>query len=207
MNRDNTVVLKTQKKAVSDEDLMESFQGGNEQAFNILVNRYKERVHNFLYRYTHNHQDCEDLVQETFLRVFRSRHSYRRIARFSTWLYTIAINLAKTQHKKNQRMTTISMHKHEQDEDSREIVIEDGNLRQDESLHEKICVEQVEKALEEIAEEFREAVVLRDIQNLTYEEIMDITDLPMGTVKSRINRGRAKLQQMLKNVVYEETII
>jgi len=186
---------------------MESFQEGNEQAFNLLIRRYKDRIHNFLFRYTHNHQDCEDLVQETFLRVFRSRHSYKRIARFSTWLYTIAINLAKTQHKKNQKMNTVSMHQEEDDENSREIVIEDDNLHPDESLHQRLCVSEVEKALEEIPEEFKEAVVLRDIQNLTYEEIMAITELPMGTVKSRINRGRLRLQEKLENVVYEETIV
>lgn len=203
----NTLNSSVTQKEVKDEELMESFQEGNEQAFNLLIRRYKDRIHNFLFRYTHNHQDCEDLVQETFLRVFRSRHSYKRIARFSTWLYTIAINLAKTQHKKNQKMNTVSMHQEEDDENSREIVIEDDNLHPDESLHQRLCVSEVEKALEEIPEEFKEAVVLRDIQNLTYEEIMAITELPMGTVKSRINRGRLRLQEKLENVVYEETIV
>ncbi|MDZ7806972.1 MAG: sigma-70 family RNA polymerase sigma factor [Gracilimonas sp.] len=80
----------------SDEDLMEYFQNGKEPAFNELVTRYQDRLHNFLYRYTHNHQDCEDLVQETFLRVHKSKHSYERIAKFSTWMYTIALNLAKS---------------------------------------------------------------------------------------------------------------
>lgn len=203
----NTMKNSVSQYQTSDEDLMELFQSGKEQAFNTLVKRYKDRIHNFLYRYTHNHQDCEDLVQETFLRVFRSRHSYKRIARFSTWLYTIAINLAKTQHKKNQKMSTVSMHQDEDDDNGREIVIEDGDLQPDQSLHQRLCVSEVEKALMQIPEEFREAVVLRDVQNLTYEEIMDITDLPMGTVKSRINRGRMRLQEMLQNVIYEETIV
>lgn len=189
----------------SDEDLMELFQGGYEEAFNHLVSRYKDRIHNFIYRYTHNHEDCEDIVQETFLRVFRSRNSYERIAKFSTWLFTIAINLAKSQYKKKKKMQKVSMHKDPSDPDDMEIVIEDENLTPDESLHEKLCVEQVEKALEEIPEDFKEVVVLRDIQNLTYEEITKITDLPMGTVKSRINRGRVRLQRILKSYVYSET--
>src|SRR5690625_592262 len=182
---------------LSDEDLMEQFQQGTVQAFNILVSRYKNRLHNFLYRYTHNHEDCEDLVQETFLRVHRSRHSYERIAKFSTWMYTIALNLAKSLYKKKQRMQKISIHEDADDSESREIVFEDGNILQDEELHQKLCVKELEKALMELNEEFREAIVLRDIQELTYEEISEITNTAMGTVKSRINRGRLQLQSIL----------
>lgn len=191
---------------MSDEDLMEKFQSGYEQAFNILVERYQDRLHNFLYRYTHDHQDCEDLVQETFFRVFRSRHSYERIAKFSTWMYTIAINLAKSLYKKKKRMTKVTIHKDPTDSEDRPMKLEDTNILPDDSLHEKMCMDQLKKALEELSDDFREVVVLRDIQQLSYEEISEIADLPMGTVKSRINRGRAQLQELLENYVYPETI-
>src|SRR5699024_466409 len=104
-----------QFKTYSDEDLMELFQEGNEAAFNTLVERFQDRLHNFLYRYTHNHQDCEDLVQETFLRVYRSKHTYERIAKLSTWIYTIALNLAKSFYHKKKRMQKVSIHKDESD--------------------------------------------------------------------------------------------
>ncbi|MEX2601965.1 MAG: sigma-70 family RNA polymerase sigma factor [Balneolaceae bacterium] len=191
---------------LSDEDLMELFQGGTVRAFNILVSRYKDRLHNFLYRYTRNHQDCEDLVQETFLRVHRSRQSYTRIARFSTWMYTIALNLAKSLYKKKQRMHTLSIHEDPGDPDSMEMHIEDSGILQDEILHQKLCVEELEKALEKLNDEFKEAIILRDIQELTYEEISEITGTPMGTVKSRINRGRVQLQEILEDYVNPETI-
>jgi len=191
---------------LSDEDLMEYFQAGYEQAFNELVTRFQDRLHNFLYRYTHNHQDCEDLVQETFLRVFRSRHSYKRIAKFSTWMYTIALNLAKSMYKKKQRMTTITIHKDEEDPDDSPMKLEDCNILPDEALHEKMCIHHLEKALKKLSADFREVVILRDIQQLSYVEISSITDLPMGTVKSRINRGRAELQRLLEEHVYPETI-
>jgi len=191
---------------LSDEDLMEYFQAGYEQAFNILVSRFKDRLHNFLYRYTHDHQDCEDLVQETFLRVYRSRHSYERIAKFSTWMYTIALNLAKSLYKKKKRMTTVTIHKDESDPDDRPMKLEDSNILQDDSLHEKMCMDHLEKALNQLSDDFKEVVVLRDIQQLAYDEIAEITDLPMGTVKSRINRGRAQLQDTLEKYVYPETI-
>lgn len=191
---------------LSDEDLMERFQAGYEDAFNLLLTRYKDRLHNFLYRYTHDHQDCEDLVQETFYRVYRSRHSYERIAKFSTWMYTIAINLAKSLYKKKKRMTTVTIHKDPNDSEDRPMKIEDTDILPDDSLHEKMCVDQLEQALMQLSEDFREVVVLRDIQQLSYEEISEIADLPMGTVKSRINRGRAQLQEMLEKYVYPETI-
>lgn len=199
-------ISRAKLETFSNEDLMEHFQAGYEQAFNILVERFKDRLHNFLYRYTHDHQDCEDLVQETFLRVYRSRHSYERIAKFSTWMYTIALNLAKSLYKKKQRMTTVTIHNDPSDPDDRPMDLEDSNILQDDSLHEKMCMDQLERALMDLNEDFREVVVLRDIQQLAYDEIADITDLPMGTVKSRINRGRAKLQELLETYVYPETI-
>lgn len=199
-------ISKAKLQQLSNEDLMEQFQAGYEQAFNELVNRFQDRLHNFLYRYTHDHQDCEDLVQETFLRVYRSRHSYERIAKFSTWMYTIALNLAKSLYKKKQRMTTVTIHKDESDPEDRPMKLEDSNILPDDSLHEKMCMDHLEKALKELNEDFREVVVLRDIQQLAYDEIAEITDLPMGTVKSRINRGRAELQDLLEKYVYPETI-
>ncbi|NBC27689.1 MAG: sigma-70 family RNA polymerase sigma factor [Bacteroidetes bacterium] len=188
-------------QTLSDEDVMEKLQEGNVQAFDIIVERYKDRLHNFLYRYTHDHQDCEDLVQETFLRVYRSRQSYVRIAKLSTWMYTIALNLARTMYKKKQRMTTISMHADPSDPDDREFEIEDTVVLQDDRLHQKMSVKQLEKALMKLNDDFREVIVLRDIQQLTYEEIAEITDTAMGTVKSRINRARQQLQDLIGEYV------
>lgn len=199
-------ISRAELQQLSDEDLMEHFQSGYEQAFNLLVERYQDRLHNFLYRYTHNHNDCEDLVQETFFRVFRSRHSYERIAKFSTWMYTIAINLAKSLYKKKKRMTKVTIHKDPDDSEDRPMKLEDPDILPDDVLHEKMCMDELEKALMELSEDFREVVVLRDIQQLSYDEISEIADLPMGTVKSRINRGRAKLQELLESHVFPGTI-
>lgn len=190
---------------LSDEDVMEQLQAGVVQAFDIIVQRYKDRLHNFLFRYTHNHEDCEDLVQETFLRVYRSRHSYERIAKLSTWMYTIALNLAKSMYKKKQRMSLISIHADESDPDDREFEITDSMMLQDDKLHIKFSMQELEKALMELNDDFREAIVLRDIQQLTYEEIAEITGSAMGTVKSRINRGRQQLQELIGDYVNSET--
>lgn len=188
-------------KDYSDEDLMEYFQNDHEPAFTELVRRYQDRLHNFLYRYTHDHQDCEDLVQETFLRVHKSKSSYERIAKFSTWMYTIALNLAKSLYKKKQRMYKVSIHKDPNDSEDFEMHIEDPNILPDQQLHEKLSLEQLEKALMSLPEDFREVVMLRDLQEMTYEEISEMTNIPMGTVKSRINRGRAQVQHMIESYV------
>ncbi len=195
----------TKLHKMSDEDVMEQLQNGVVQAFDIIVFRFKDRLHNFLFRYTHNHEDCEDLVQETFLRVYRSRYSYQRIAKLSTWIYTIALNLAKSMYKKKQRMSTISIHADESDLDTREFEITDTTILQDDELHLKNSMAELEKALMQLNEDFREVIVLRDIQQLTYEEISEITGTAMGTVKSRINRARIQLQEIIGDYVNSET--
>lgn len=190
---------------MSDEDLMDQLQKGVYEAFDLLVHRFKDRLHNFLYRYTHNREDSEDLVQETFLRVYRSRHSYQRIAKLSTWIFTIAGNLAKTEYKKKQRFQTFSIHADDSDSESREFELTDHSLQPDEELHIDNSIRELEKALMQLNEDFREALVLRDVQQLSYEEIAEITGVAMGTVKSRINRARLQIQEMIGEYVLSET--
>lgn len=102
-------------------------------------------------------------------------------------------------------MTTISMHADQSDPDDREFEIEDSVILQDEQLHQKMSVGELEKALMKLNDDFREVIVLRDIQQLTYEEIAEITDTAMGTVKSRINRARQQLQSLIGEYVNPET--
>lgn len=190
---------------MSDEEVMKQLQDGDAQAFDIIVHRFKDRLHNFLFRYTHNNEDCEDLVQETFLRVYRSRYSYQPIAKLSTWIFTIALNLAKSMYKKKQRMSTFSIHADDSDSESRDFEIEDSTMLHDDQLHLKNSVAELEKALTQLNDDFREVIVLRDIQELSYEEIAEITGTAMGTVKSRINRARIQLQELIGDYVNSET--
>jgi RNA polymerase sigma-70 factor (ECF subfamily) len=191
--------------AYSDEDVMELFQGGYEEAFTEIVHRYQDRLKNFIFRFTHNQLDSEDIAQETFFRVYRSRHSYERIARFSTWLYTIANNLVRSHYKKSSRMAMDSIFETDQHQQEYQIDIVDFDPTPEENLQVNMLIEYVREALQQVPEEFREIIVMRDVQNLTYEEIMAVTELPMGTVKSRINRGRVRLQAIIKKRTGEET--
>ena len=185
---------------MNDEDLMEQFQAGTVEAFNILVERYSERLMRYLYGFLGDVKRCEDLLQETFLRVHRNRQSYQRIAKFSTWLYTIAGNLARSEYRKRKRRRMYSLQSVNRDNEEYELEIPDETFLPDKHAEAMIQDAYIQQALKEIPASFREVVVLRDIQQLAYEEIAEITGLPMGTVKSRINRGRTKLQALLRDI-------
>lgn len=195
--------LRVALNEMSDEALMRQLQSGVEEAFNLLVERYRERLASYLYHFLHDEEQAQDLLQETFLRVFRNRYSYEPIAKFSTWLYTIAGNLARSEYRRRKRHRTHSIHM-ESDGEEFEISIPSEMLAPDRFAERGIHSERIQEALDELPDDFREVIILRDVQLLSYEEISEITGLPMGTVKSRINRGRGKLQEKLKDVYIRE---
>jgi RNA polymerase sigma-70 factor, ECF subfamily len=184
---------------LSDEDLIAEAQNDNAMAFNILVGRYKDPLTNFVFRFVGDMDDCQDIVQESFVRAYRNRASYKPVAKFSTWMYTIATNLAKSflRRRKLRRVFTFSR---SADEPEPIYEVPDENARADALLEANQRQERIQQALDELPNRYREIVVLREIQELSYEEIAAITGLPMGTVKSRINRARALLQEMLKDL-------
>ncbi len=185
---------------MSDEDLMAQFQAGVVEAFNILVERFSERLMYFLNGYVKDAKFCEDLVQETFIRVYRNRHAYQRIAKFSTWIYTIAGNLARSEYRKRKRRNLVSIHSVNREESEYEMELPDESFMPDKDTDGTIQRQHIQRALNNLPSQYREVVVLRDIQQLRYDEIAEITGLPLGTVKSRINRGRARLHVMLHDV-------
>src|SRR5690606_31209672 len=117
--------------AMDDEDLMRHFQAGTVEAFNLLVDRYSERLSHYLYRFTKDRRRVEDLLQETFLRVYRNRHSYRPVAKFSTWLYTIAGNLARSEYRKQKRRQLYSLQSVNRDDEEYEVEIPDETFAPD----------------------------------------------------------------------------
>ena len=185
------------KMTLTDEELILAFQNGDRDAFNHIVNRYKDKLTNFLYRFTYDIDAAQDLAQDTLLKVYINKDSYKQIAKFSTWIYTIASNLAKTELRKIKRRKTFTIS--DLSTDDREFVIhrsdEDSfENEEDNSVSGKI----LEKCLDELDNEFKNIIILRDIQELSYDEISKILKIPLGTVKSRINRGRFKLKDLLK---------
>lgn len=185
----------------SDEELIERFQKGDTYAFEQLVYRYKDKLTNFVYNFLRNKVDAEDIVQETFLRLYRNKHSYKKIAKFSTWFYTIAANLAKTELRKRKRRSLLSISN--MGIEDKDYDIPDVSLSPEKEVDSNIKENIIRDKIEQLPLKFREVVILRDIEQCSYEEICDILNIPIGTVKSRINRGRQKLQKELKDLIKE----
>lgn len=184
----------------SDEELIAEFQAGNEAAFNLLVGRFKDPLTNFVFRFIGDWDECNDVVQETFIRLYRNKHSYRPVARFSTWLYTIATNLAKTQLRRRKRRAILFFGGKSEDGSEPLFDVPDEKSRTDSLVESSLTEDRIQQALNRLSAKYREVVVMRDVQELTYEEIAEITGMKIGTVKSRINRGRSQLQEMLKDI-------
>ena len=185
----------------SDEDLIKRFQDGDEQAYVELVNRYRDRLMNFVYRFTSDSEQSEDIVQETLIKLYTHKHYYKKIAKFSTWIYTIAANYAKTElrKKKNRKITNLSqMSSDEKDYDLPSVQPDTDQLIESEYLEKRI-----QSAINTLPLHFKTVIVLRDVQELSYDEISNIVEVPLGTVKSRINRARLQLQKELKDLKKE----
>ena len=186
----------------SDEELILEFQtNGTERAFEILVQRFKNPLTNFVYRFLGDYDGCADIVQDTFVKVYRYKDSYSSLAKFSTWIYTIAGNLARTEYQRRRRRNFFSISSYGDEEKTFDIP--DNSYRPDVAADASMKNEIIQKALLKVRDSYREAVILRDIQELSYEEIAEIMQIEVGTVKSRINRGRAELQKYLKDIYYE----
>jgi RNA polymerase sigma-70 factor (ECF subfamily) len=187
---------------LSDEELILEFQQNDtEQAFEILVQRYKNPLVNFVYRFLGDYEICLDVVQETFIKVYRYKNSYTSIAKFSTWIYTIAGNLAKTEYRRRKRRNFFSINSYGENKETFDIP--DERYRPDVAADSEMKDKMIQKALLKVTQVYREVLILRDIQGLSYEEIAEIKGLTIGTVKSRINRGRAQLQKLLKDIYNE----
>jgi len=184
---------------LTDEELILEFQQNDtNQAFEILVQRYKNPLVNFVYRFLGDYETCLDVVQETFIKVYRYKNAYSSIAKFSTWIYTIAGNLARTEYQKRKRRKFFSINSYGENKETFDIP--DERYRPDVATDSGIKDKIIQKALLKVSPVYREVVILRDIQGLSYEEISEIMKITVGTVKSRINRGRVQLQKLLKDI-------
>jgi RNA polymerase sigma-70 factor (ECF subfamily) len=184
----------------SDEELIGLFQAENEQAFTVLVSRYKDPLMNFVYRMLGDRDDCEDVVQETFVRVYKKKQSYKPIARFSTWIYTIASNLAKT-HLRRRKIRSMWKFGSDEQGGASQVEILDESASPERLADSAMKAARIQQALNILPLKYREVVVLRDVQDMQYEEIAAVLGMNIGTVKSRINRGRSMLQELLKDII------
>jgi len=179
---------------MDEQHLVGRIQAGDEWAFAEIVHIYKDRIVNYLYQVTGDYQKAVDLSQETFLRVFFKANKYRPIAPFSSWIYAIASNLAKTELKKSRRANLVSF-------DDIQPGLE-ASTPSEESTDSGL-IKNLRQALEALNPRYRIPVVLKDIEGYSQEEIAEIIQRPVGTVKARISRGRNILRKQLEKATKE----
>jgi RNA polymerase sigma-70 factor (ECF subfamily) len=185
--------------SLSDEDLMARVAVDDQRAFTELVRRFQGRVTNLISRVLNDRECADDLAQEVFVRVFVHRRNYRHGAKFSTWLFTIAANLAKNEIRRRvRRRNWFSLDALQEMLHDSAIQLADPTEGRETTLEREQLQEAVGRTIATVPEKYRVALVLRDIEGLAYEEIATVLGIPGGTVRSRINRARSMLKRKLQ---------
>ena len=188
-------------ESVSDIELFERTSNGDEDAFVQIVNRYKNQLYGFLRRMVSDSSDAEDLLQQTFFRVYKKSLDNCRIESFSSWIFTVAANLARDELRRRARIgrKTFTL------DDGYAETIADRKAKTVEEVAHAELRERIEWAVGCLDERYRAVFVLRDIEGMSYEEIARVLRIRIGTVKSRLNRARLKLRILLAPYIKEES--
>jgi RNA polymerase sigma-70 factor (ECF subfamily) len=193
---------------LAEQRFVQRLQARDEHAFNELVETYGPRVYRLVLRMLGRRAEAEDMTQEVFVQVFKAVGQFRGDSKLSTWIYRVAINSCKNRSK-------YLMRRHDGAQDAFDLIgdheplhqakgVTTGELSRPDQMVEGMQVERIVRAaIAELEPDFREALVLRDIENLSYEEITEITGLAEGTVKSRIHRARTMLKELVERALGE----
>lgn len=189
-------------KTASDHDLLRLCAVGNPEAFDAIVQRYKNPILNYIYRMLHDYDRALELTQETFIRVYKNAPRYKFMSTFSSWIYKIATNLTlnEIRRRKYVKFNSLVPPKNiDPDEEVLEMDLEDTKSPLPDQLLEKDeTVMMVRKAIDSLPPKYRSPLILRDVDGMSYEDISKSIRLPLGTVKSRINRGRLLIKKKLE---------
>jgi RNA polymerase sigma-70 factor (ECF subfamily) len=187
-------------KMLDDASLVAEYLAGQPRAFDALVDRYQTRLLNFIYRTVGDRERSEDLVQEVFIRVHRHLARFDRAKKFSTWIYTIASNLAKNELRNRSRNPIVLFQTMTSgwDDEERPLEFEDPTARPDDLFRKRHVRSLVEQTVAQLPQHHREVFVLRELEGRSYEEIAEITHCNLGTVKSRLNRARSSFAEIIE---------
>lgn len=192
-----------------DEQLVRRFQAGDRAAFADIVQRYQDRVYTLSLRWMADREVAEEVAQDVFIALYRSLDRFRGESRLSTWIFRVTVNHCKNR-KLYRRRRKVEQHEPlegtRQDEDAPVRQLPDDGPGTDRMVHMSEAEKILQEALERLDESHRTILVLRDVEDLSYEEIADILDLPKGTVKSRLHRARAELARVLSRSIGSDDI-
>lgn len=198
----NTVCMETILDA-GDNALISAYLKGNEYALEVLVSRYRSKLVNYLYTLIHDYELAMDLAQEAFIRVYRNADRYEGRYQFSTWLYRIATNLAIDEMRRRQRKGRFFLHNVMTllQGDRTDLPLPDLRDCPEKALDRKEKVSLLEKAIDSLPEKYRLAFVLKEVEDVSYQEMSEILHVSLGTVKSRIHRAKMLLREKLPRVL------
>lgn len=179
---------------LSDEELVEAFQRGDSSAFDQLVSRWERKIQGAIYRIVGSSEDARDLCQEAFLKAYRGLGSFKREARFSSWLYQIAVNSCRDRMRRQRGKITVSL---DEMSETGELPFRGDGPSALELMEAGDLSKTVAAAVRSLPEEQREVIVLKEYQDLTFLEIAEALDVPVSTVKTRLYRGLTQLKQRL----------
>jgi RNA polymerase sigma-70 factor (ECF subfamily) len=181
---------------MDEQELVRQIQEGDEMAFAEIVKIYKNRIVNYLYQLTGDYQKAVELSQETFMRVFFKANKYKPIAPFSSWIYTIALNLARTEIKRAQKVSMVYLDDLQNIHKSGAFVSNPADSGLSRNLR---------QALNSLHPRYKIPVVLKDMEGFSLEEIAQVMKSPIGTIKARINRGRNYLKKALEGAMKDKS--
>jgi|UniRef100_A0A7V3YFH4 RNA polymerase sigma-70 factor (ECF subfamily) len=181
----------------SDREIIQEVLNGNKDLFAVLVARYEKPIFNYVYGLVRQRQDAEDLTQEAFVKAFFALRTYRDSFEFSTWMYRIARNVCLDYFRRQKIRSFFSLNTPVgEEEDELGDFLPEGKDPEEGVLKEEL-LERVSQAVGQLPLKFREVIVLRYVEELSYEEIARILDVPVGTVKTYLHRAKAKLRELL----------
>ncbi|HMO36617.1 MAG TPA: sigma-70 family RNA polymerase sigma factor [Gemmatales bacterium] len=186
----------TLSTAEGEEQLLQAVQRGSLDAFSLLVHRYQDRLFNALTRFLDNQEDARDVLQEALLSAFSHARNFKGQSRFYTWIYRIAMNHAIDLLRRRKPRQTLSLHR--EDHPARHTASKEAGPTENLERSEDCLL--IRSALQELSSEHRLVIVMKELDDMRYEEIAEVLEVPVGTVRSRLHRARAELKSILEKV-------
>ncbi len=190
---------------LEDAELIKGAKAGKSEAFGALIVKYQDRVYNAVWRIAGNAEDARDLTQEAFLKAFQRITSFRQESGFYTWIFRIAVNLALSDRRSSRVRRTVELDETQDLASSQALGLMRYTDDASDAMRDQTLQHQLLEAMQALDDDQRAVVVLRDVEDMDYQTISDILELPIGTVKSRLHRARMALRETLKPWLRDET--